>query len=123
MIILEQLRKIDKRIKYKSKTKKIKSPGQRYRHYSPKAKVKISGTLIKGLKDLRIAYIGIKKPTNSENFYKIRVSKNLNDYAKNLFSFFRECDDIGIKVIYAEKVPEKGIGLAIMNRLKKAAYS
>jgi L-threonylcarbamoyladenylate synthase len=44
----------------------------------------------------------------------------MEDYAKNLFSFFRECDEKGIKTIYCQKVPEKGVGLAIMNRLNKA---
>ena len=120
VITREQLKKIDKRIIYKSQTTKIKSPGQKYRHYSPKAKVKISGTMIKGLKDLRIAYIGINKPNKPKSFYKVKVCKNMENYAKNLFSFFRECDNLGIKVIYAEKVAEKGIGLAIMNRLSKA---
>ncbi len=121
VITLEQLKKIDKRITYKVKSKKIKSPGQKYRHYSPKAKVKVSGTMIKGLKDLRIAYIGINNPNDSNCFYKVKVCKSIESYAKTLFSFFRECDKMGIKTIYAQKVEEKGIGLAIMNRLKKAS--
>jgi L-threonylcarbamoyladenylate synthase len=57
----------------------------------------------------------------SKNLKLKKVCRNLHDYAKNLFSFFRECDDIGIKIIYAGRVDEKGIGLAIMNRLKKAS--
>ncbi len=47
--------------------------------------------------------------------------KSKLDYAKSLFSFFRECDTKGIKIIYAEKIDERGIGIAIMNRLRKAS--
>ena len=98
----------------------VKSPGQKYRHYAPKAKVKIfsKGKSIK----TNSAYIGISFPDKNQQskFSKTKNCKDLFDYAKNLFSFFRECDDKGIEYIYAEKVDEKGIGIAIMNRLKKA---
>jgi len=41
--------------------------------------------------------------------------------AANLFKAFRDFDDIGIKVIFAEAIDNQGIGLAVMNRMKKAA--
>lgn len=106
--------------KKQSKVELPRSPGQKYRHYSPKAKVKI----ISVLKDVKenSAYIGLASLTGqSKNLRLKKVCRNLYDYAKNLFSFFRECDDKGIKIIYAEKVEEKGIGMALMNRLKKAS--
>jgi L-threonylcarbamoyladenylate synthase len=99
----------------------IKSPGQKYRHYAPQAKVKIysAGKEIKP----DSAFIGLTTPdkSNQKNFIKIKLCKDLFDYAKHLFSFFRECDEKRIKYIYAQKIDEKGIGMAIMNRLKKAA--
>jgi L-threonylcarbamoyladenylate synthase len=137
IITLEQLRKIDKRITYKRRTDKIKSPGQRYKHYAPKAKLQITNYLppagklparsaggrITNRKD-NYGFIGLTpiwdKGLQPLALKQILVCKSLNDYAKNLFSFFRKCDEIGIKLIYAQKVEEKGIGLAIMNRLKKA---
>lgn len=123
VITLEQLRKIDKRIKYKSKTTKIKSPGQKYKHYAPKAQLQITNhkLQIENIKD-NSAFIGLAKSIGN-NFAMKKICKDMNVYAKNLFSFFRECDNKGIKIIYAEKVSEKGIGLAIMNRLKKAAFT
>jgi L-threonylcarbamoyladenylate synthase len=128
VISLEQLKKIDKRITYQSKSREAKSPGQKYRHYAPKGKLRITnyppaeraGKLrIKKKRD-NSAFIGIN-PSLGKSFVNKKICKDLNDYAKNLFAFFRECDAMGIKTIYAEKVPEKGIGLAIMNRLKKAS--
>jgi len=120
IITIEQLKKIDSRIKFKSKTTKIKSPGQKYRHYSPKAQLRITNYKLRIKKqELKSAYIGFNNQVK-KNFDYVKVCKDLNDYAKNLFSFFRKCDELGIKKIYAQKIEEKGIGLAIMNRLKKA---
>ena len=39
-VTLEQIKKLDKNAVYQKNARKIKSPGQKYRHYSPKAKVK-----------------------------------------------------------------------------------
>jgi L-threonylcarbamoyladenylate synthase len=125
VITLEQLKKTDKRITYQTKSKKTKSPGQKYKHYSPKAKVIINSKFKIQNSKLKksTAFIGIDSFVGVGGFIKVKICRDLNDYAKNLFSFFRECDSIGIKTIYTEKVPEKGIGLAIMNRLKKASNS
>ena len=39
----------------------------------------------------------------------------------NLFRILRECDEEGIELILSEGYSEKGIGFALMNRMKKAA--
>lgn len=121
VITLEQLQKIDKKITFQRSAGKIKSPGQKYKHYAPLAIVKLQIADYKLIANS--AYIGIHKLSEGifSKLEHYKICKDLNDYAKNLFSFFRECDASGIKTIYAEKVEEKGIGLAIMNRLKKAA--
>ena len=41
--------------------------------------------------------------------------------AKNLFRLLREFDSEGVDIIIAEGVPSEGIGLAVMNRLRRAA--
>ena len=46
---------------------------------------------------------------------------NLSTVAKSLFEALRECDDLGADIILAEGYEEKGVGVAIMNRLNKAA--
>ncbi len=47
--------------------------------------------------------------------------KNLNDVARNLFEALRKCDDLKVDFILCQAFEEKGVGLAIMNRLNKAA--
>lgn len=125
-VTLEQIRKLDKNAVYQKRVGKVKSPGQKYKHYAPKAKVKFvkretsnvkrQTTNVKLRKE---AYIGLNKKFN-KGFEVVKICSSIEDYARNLFSFFRECDEMGIKTIYCEKVTEKGIGAAIMNRLKKA---
>jgi len=119
-VTLEQIKKLDKNVVYQKRVGKVKSPGQKYKHYAPKARVKLITYQKAKVKRQKEAYIGLNKKF-AKGFEVVKVCKSIEDYAKNLFSFFRECDEMGIKTIYCEKVPEKGIGAAIMNRLKKAA--
>lgn len=124
-ITLEQIKKLDKNAVYQKRAGKVKSPGQKYRHYSPKAKVKFVKRETSNVKretsnvKRGSAFIGLSKK-NAKGFEVVKVCRTVEEYAKNLFSFFRECDERGVKTIYCEKVPEKGIGVAIMNRLGKA---
>lgn len=119
-VTLEQIKKLDKNAVYQKNARKIKSPGQKYRHYSPKAKVKFVKRETSNVKRSKEAYIGLNKKF-AKSFEVVKICKTIEEYARNLFSFFRQCDELGIKTIYCEKIPEKGIGTAVMNRLKKAA--
>ena len=128
-ITLEMLKEIDSNIEIDSALKskpteefKPKAPGMKYRHYAPKAHLKI----IKGKNEKTIEIINeilenyIEKGkdvailTTDENLNKFNKGKiislgsenNLSEIAKNLFETLRKCDDLG---------------LAIMNRLNKAA--
>ncbi len=121
-ITLEQLKKLDKNASYQKRSGKAKSPGLKYKHYAPKAIVKIITNYELGIRNKKTekAFIGLNKKY-AMSYEVVKICKTPEEYAKNLFSFFRECDDKGIKTIYCEKVSEKGIGLAIMNRLQKAS--
>jgi L-threonylcarbamoyladenylate synthase len=46
---------------------------------------------------------------------------NLETIAQNLFRLLREVDAEGVDIILAEGVPSEGLGLAVMNRLRKAS--
>ena len=114
-----------------------KSPGQKYRHYSPKAKVilykghieKVAEKInedydkltLKGLK------AGIMSTVQTRELYKGKVNICIGDRTKlltissNLFKGLRDFDHMGIDVILTEAVDEKGLGKAIMNRLGKSA--
>ncbi len=101
-----------------SENEPAKSPGLRHRHYSPKARV----ILISNFKfqiSNRSAFIGLMKP--EQDFELVKICTSVEEYAHEVFAFFRECDAKQIETIYCEKVVEKGIGLALMDRLRRAA--
>jgi L-threonylcarbamoyladenylate synthase len=122
-ITLEALQKVVPQTTLVSKAAKhlhVKSPGMRYRHYSPKAKViLVSRQALMRLKpNARAAFIGLREPSS------IRVKKvcpSVEHYARSLFGFFRACDRLGVAEIYCERVAATGLGRALMNRLIKAS--
>lgn len=143
-ITLEMLRgvckdiNIDKAIQGKPDANlKPKAPGMKYRHYAPKAKLQI----IKGNKEKTIEKINEIVQNYIDNQKKVAIlateeisnrfplgeiislgsEKNLYEVARNLFEALRKCDDLNVDFILCEAFEEKGVGLAIMNRLNKAA--
>lgn len=124
IISVEDLKKVFKEVKiYKpGKVLKPKSPGMKYKHYAPNAKVILidtEGDLEKiDFDQNKSAFIGLMK---IKGLKRVKRVNDLKDYARNIFNFFRKCDDEKIEVIFCQKVPETGLGLAIMNRLIKAA--
>jgi L-threonylcarbamoyladenylate synthase len=95
-----------------------KSPGMKYRHYAPLASI----TLIDALPEIipaRSAYIGLS-PMKASGLLSYNAL-DLADYAHAIYNFFRECDSKKIKMIYCQEVPERGLGVALMDRIRKAA--
>ncbi len=119
-ITLEQLRRVAPGIETDTRLVTEITPGMKYRHYAPKARVYLvePGETPASPLD-RAGYIGLTAPA-FEAKYQL-LPENLEEYAQQLFSFFRECDRRGLTVIFAQKVAQQGIGRAIMNRLRKAA--
>jgi L-threonylcarbamoyladenylate synthase len=112
---------------------KPKSPGMKYKHYAPKAKVILFTPTEANIADINEtarnspSKIGIFTSSDYAEAYrygKVTVSGSLNDpatIAANLFKSLREFDYLGVDTIYAEIIPESGAGAAVMNRLRKAA--
>ena len=116
---------------------KIRSPGMKYRHYAPKAEViLVEGDIppiVAKVRELTEFYklhgskVGILATDETQTTYKADVVKslgsrfNLAAVAQNLFRLLREVDAENVDVIIAEGVSSEGIGLAIMNRLRKAS--
>jgi L-threonylcarbamoyladenylate synthase len=134
-ITIEQIEKVIGKISVASKnsnskeTKKPLSPGMKYKHYSPKAEVilvipKRGASFVQkvfesDIDKLNIGVISFSKKIGVEKEYYFK--KSLPLYAKELFASFRALDNEGVDAIFVEGIEEKGLGLAIMNRLRKAA--
>jgi len=111
---------------------KPRSPGMKYRHYAPKGSLTIfegeseevaaaiceaydaagEGALILALED-HLPLYGDRRV--------ISLGADAQEMAHRLFDELRIADEIGASRIFSEAVPGKGIGLAVMNRLGRAA--
>ena len=113
-----------------------RSPGKYPQHYSPKAKVILIADDENQSKNVLNAAraakesgkrVGVLAKAEHAAMYGDLYVKELgpgNDprkCASELFHVLREFDKEGADVIVAEAIPENGIGLAVMNRLRKAA--
>lgn len=137
-VTLEQLQEIVGEVKihpiiFGKKTKTVhRSPGMKYRHYSPNAKIilvegaranqKISQLLRQYKKHgMQVGILSMGKNHIKSDLARF-VGSNPNMIATNLFKSFREFDEKKIDIILAQGISQKGLGLGIMNRLGKAAY-
>jgi len=96
-----------------------RSPGMRHKHYAPNAAVVLVDSPSKIIETARAAFIGLARLHASLD--RSLVCESVEDYARNLFAFFRDCDNAGVRTIYCQTVAETGLGAALMDRLRRAA--
>ena len=118
-IEVEKINKIlERKIKFLHKTKKIITPGQGRLHYSPGIPISLNKT--KALTDE--AFILIKKRKLSDkNYFYLTKNQNLKEAAKNLYKTLRMIKKKKYKKIAVEKIPNKGLGQAINDKLIRAS--
>ena len=114
-----------------NKVDKAASPGMKYKHYSPKARVIIVDAPFNKAKefyDIALSYN--KNPVilwNEEDIkgnvkaMALYSKKDTRIAAKNLFKLLRECDNKGFDTVFITAVSNKGTGLSVMNRMLRAA--
>ena len=110
----------------------VKSPGQLLKHYAPSIPVRLNAIdLEEGEALLSFGsskFMGVKGGGSAENLPDSMVchlSKDgdLYEAAANLFAMMRELDTSAHKAIAVMNIPESGIGIAINDRLRRAAQS
>ena len=109
---------LKRKIKFLNKSKKIITPGQGKLHYSPG--IPISLNKINPLTDE--AFILIKKRKLSDkNYFYLTKNQNLKEAARNLYKTLRMIKKKKYKKIAVEKIPNKGLGQAINDKLIRAS--
>jgi L-threonylcarbamoyladenylate synthase len=98
-----------------------RSPGTKHRHYAPAAQVRLVDDPAEGVPTSSAGYIGLDAPNSPDAFRSVHVAADVEAYAHRLFAFFRECDRAGCDTIYAQTVPDEGLGRALNDRLARAA--
>lgn len=103
-----------------------RSPGTRHRHYSPRARVVLLGPAVSAAAALRMAsrlgrwgYVGSRPELlSASGAAAIPAGAGL---ARELYARLRDLDEAGVDAIVADAVPEEGLGVALMDRLRRAA--
>lgn len=108
-----------------------RAPGMKYRHYAPKAPV----TVVTGSGEKSAAYIAAHAPEGAgvicfseyvplfsrQIVHDLGAEADKAEQARRVFDALRAFDATDVSAIYAQCPDEAGLGLAIGNRLKKAA--
>ena len=111
-----------------------KAPGMKYRHYAPKTELvivrgeanKVAERIKEEIKDKNAAILTVDQ---HKDLYKDTDAKvvswgnieKMDEIAHKIFDELRVADEWGVDIIYCEAFEEKDLGLAVMNRLTKAA--
>jgi L-threonylcarbamoyladenylate synthase len=103
------------------------SPGQLPSHYRPETRLIIAAdlTTVSVPHGQRYGALRCSDAPFSKSFVESRrlsTTGDLREVAANLFRYLRELDHARLDCIVAEAVPEKGLGIAIMDRLRRAAF-
>lgn len=107
----------------------VRSPGMKYKHYSPKANV----TVVDGSNEEFLEYVNGK--AGSDKVFAlifdsaaaecripyIKYGDTAEEQAARLFAALREFDEMGAEQVYAQRPETDGVGLAVYNRLLRAA--
>ncbi|MEM9981677.1 MAG: L-threonylcarbamoyladenylate synthase [Bacteroidota bacterium] len=126
-ISVEKIEQVIGKVKVKShSTSNPQSPGNLKSHYAPTKPL-----FINDIKPLLTRYrphqIGALvfgeylEEIPSKNQLNLSVAGDFLEATKNLFSMMRQLDKMAVKVIYATLLPEKNLGRAINDRLRRAA--
>lgn len=97
-------------------TSKIRVPGTMDQHYSPKARITLSGKV-----ELGDGFIALKRIETPNGGVRIASPESLDEFARILYAAFREADYLGIKKVVVIPPEGDGLAIAIRDRLARAA--
>jgi L-threonylcarbamoyladenylate synthase len=106
----------------------VKTPGSLPGHYAPRKSLSILNSDIMGLPNSKkCGLLAFRQPSSDvvDRFQVVKVlspSGDLREAAANFYSHLRALDESAVESIYSEPLPEEGIGVAIMDRLRRAEY-
>ena len=109
---------IKNKINFEKNSRNIVVPGQGKLHYSPGIKIRLN---IKNPKQHEAFILIKKRKKNDKNYFYLTKNNNLNEAGKNLYKTLRMIKNLNFKSIAVEKIPKKGIGQTINDRLIRAS--
>lgn len=129
-ITIEQLRRIVPEAREATRLPKdgeavggVRSPGLLHPHYQPHAAVRLVDAPPKESGNVRsaVAFCGLQATTWTEGLPFSTVFATVDEYAAGFYEFLREADRRSIETILVQRVPDAGIGTALLDRQRRAA--
>ena len=105
-------------IKFTKKKNKIIVPGQEKVHYSPEIPIRLN---VKNPRENEAFILIKKRKFSNDNYFYLSKNQNLKQAAKKLYKTLRIIKKKKFKSIAVEKIPNKGFGEAINDRLIRAS--
>jgi L-threonylcarbamoyladenylate synthase len=96
-----------------------RAPGMLASHYAPSVPVRLNATSI-GASEALLAF-GSDAPSGAKETRWLSKSSNVEEAAANLFGMLRALDRAEFTAIAVMPIPERGLGRAINDRLRRAA--
>jgi L-threonylcarbamoyladenylate synthase len=123
-VTLEQLREcLGREVRFTTRARgSPASPGMMESHYAPRTPLRLMDPALTLVG--RVGLLTFSKTAAAPGFAAMETlsaSGDLREAAANLFGALRRLDAAGLDLIVAEPAPEHGLGVAIMDRLRKAA--
>ena len=109
---------LNKKVSIDNNPLTISSPGQFKLHYSPGIPIRLN---IKKIKKNEACLLIKKEKETKSNYYFLSKSGNLKEAARNLYSMLRKIKKNKYKSIAVKKIPNRGLGKTINDRLKRAS--
>lgn len=99
------------------------APGMLAAHYAPRAPLELGDidTRLSQLAGERVGVLAFERPRAAFACRVLSERGDLAEAARRLFAHLRELDASGVERILAEPVPDRGLGRAINDRLRRAA--
>ncbi len=125
-VSVEEIRAVIPLIRLAESDEDGHSPGMKYRHYSPAAKVELVDD-IKASADQakehikmgkKVAWLGESAPRGAIHLI---FPNDAAFYARFFFAALRDLDAQKVDVIFVEIIPADGLGAAVMDRIRRAA--
>lgn len=98
----------------------LSSPGLLASHYAPAARLRLKAPSPRG-DEAYLDFGGQAPETKGKNYLDLSPQGDLLEAASNLFDYLRRLDESGARAIAVAPIPETGLGVAINDRLKRAA--
>ncbi len=103
------------------------APGTRHRHYAPSCRVvlappaEVRRGALPGARTRGAGLVHRSRWPGRRPAFARRVAGGPAAYARALFAALREAEGAGVRVLFVETVPDRGVGRAVMDRLRRAA--